>query len=178
MRAGLGMRIISAWDNFRGGRLPGWSQWPALRGNCTVTHPFQSLNYWVSLLYCMDRTNNSSAVAEIGDHLATMDMGKKVGGCCAHFRGGVTGSPSNTMLPGLRPTSVPNGILIHPSVCPQQTWAEKWGGCCAGLLGPHLTQSGLGRGLPAYQVASWSINHLATIHHYRQTDGTDNGSIS
>jgi len=32
-------------------------------------------------------------------------------------------------------------------------------GCCgAGSpLGPHLTQCGLGRGLPLYQVASWSI---------------------
>ena len=29
-------------------------------------------------------------------------------------------------------------------------------GCC-GVLGPHLTQCGLGRGLPLYQVASWSI---------------------
>jgi len=24
-------------------------------------------------------------------------------------------------------TSVPSGILIHPAVCLQQTWAEKWG---------------------------------------------------
>jgi len=29
-------------------------------------------------------------------------------------------------------------------------------GCC-GRLGPHLTQYGLGLGLPLYQVASWSI---------------------
>jgi len=29
-------------------------------------------------------------------------------------------------------------------------------GCCGGL-GPHLTQCGLGRGLPLHQVASWSI---------------------
>jgi len=35
-----------------------------------------------------------------------------------------------------------------------------FGGCVAlsiGELGPHLTQCGLGRGLPSYQVASWSI---------------------
>ena len=36
------------------------------------------------------------------------------------FRG-KTGSPSNTMLPGPRLTSVPSGILIHPSVWPQYT---------------------------------------------------------
>ena len=37
---------------------------------------------------------------------------------------------------------------------------RKWGGAAvrAGSpLGPHLTQCGLGRGLPLYQVASWSI---------------------
>ena len=45
-------------------------------------------------------------------HLATIDMGRKVGSCCA------------------------------PSV---------------GWLGPHLTQCPLGRCLPRYQVASWSI---------------------
>jgi len=32
---------------------------------------------------------------------------------------GGAGSPSNTMLPGPRPTSVPSGILIHPTVWPQ-----------------------------------------------------------
>jgi len=40
--------------------------------------------------------------------------------CCAPFHGRA-GSPSNTMWPGPRPTSVPSGILIHPSVWPQQT---------------------------------------------------------
>jgi len=58
--------------------------------------------------------NKSSAVAEMGDHLATIDMGQKVRGCCVSFRGGA-GSPSNTMSPGLRPTFIPSGILIHPS---------------------------------------------------------------
>ena len=67
----------------------------------------------------------NSAVAEMGDHLAMVGMGQKVrAGCCAPFRGG-TGSPSNTMWPG--PSSVPSGILIHPAVLPQQTWAENWG---------------------------------------------------
>jgi len=40
--------------------------------------------------------------------------GPKIGGC-APFGG--AGSPSNTMLPGPRSTSIPN-ILIHPSVWP------------------------------------------------------------
>jgi len=43
-----------------------------------------------------------------------------VGGCLAPFRGALAGSPSN-MWPGPRPTSVPRGILIHPTVWPQYT---------------------------------------------------------
>jgi len=44
--------------------------------------------------------------------------GPKVGrGCCGGWV--PTGSPPNTMWPGQRPTSLPNGILIHPTVWPQ-----------------------------------------------------------
>jgi len=66
------------------------------------------------------------------------------------------GSPSNIMSLGLRPVSVASGILIHPPVWPQQTWAEKCGAVVPflGELGPHLTQCRLGRSLPPYQVAS------------------------
>jgi len=47
--------------------------------------------------------------------------GPKIGGGCAPFweRGAV--SPSSTMLPGSRPTSTPNVILIHPTIWPQYT---------------------------------------------------------
>jgi len=31
--------------------------------------------------------NKCSAVAEMGDHLATIDMGQRVRGCCAPFLG-------------------------------------------------------------------------------------------
>jgi len=73
--------------------------------------------------------------------------------------GGGAGSPSNTKSPGPRSTSIPSGILIHPAIWPQQMWTENWRGlCCAPLgeekLGPHLTQCGQGRGLPACQVSS------------------------
>jgi len=44
-------------------------------------------------------------------------IGRKVGGCCAFPWG--AGSPSNTTLPGPRPTFVPSGILIHLAVWPQ-----------------------------------------------------------
>jgi len=41
-------------------------------------------------------------------------------GLMCPFLGGA-GSPSNTVWPRLRPTSVPSGILIHPAVWPQYT---------------------------------------------------------
>jgi len=62
--------------------------------------------------------------------LATIDMGRKVGGLLCPLLGRAESlSPSNTMSHGPRPTSVPSGILIHPAVSPQQTWAENWGVC-------------------------------------------------
>ena len=45
------------------------------------------------------------------------------------------GSPSKTKSPGPRPTSVPSGILVHPAVWPQQTWAENWGCTPLGEVG-------------------------------------------
>jgi len=67
------------------------------------------------LLY--DVSNMSSAVAEMGDRFATIDMGRRVWGllCPFPFRGWAK-FPSNTMSPGPRPTSVPSGIFIHPTV--------------------------------------------------------------
>jgi len=59
--------------------------------------------------------------------LATTDTGRKLGGSAALPLGGGVGSTSNTMLPGLRPAFIPSGILIHPAVWPQETWAENWG---------------------------------------------------
>ena len=56
----------------------------------------------------------------MGDRLVTIDVGRKVGGCCAPFHGGA-GSPSNTVWPGPRPASIPSGILINLTVWPQYT---------------------------------------------------------
>jgi len=51
----------------------------------------------------------NSAVAEMGDRLTTIDMGRKVGGCCAPFLEG--GGRAEAYL-----------RTIHPAVWPQ-TWA-------------------------------------------------------
>jgi len=50
------------------------------------------------------------------------------------------------MWRGPRSTSVPSGILIHPAVWPQSTWAEKWGLC------PFLR----GAGFPSNTMSSGS----------------------
>jgi len=42
------------------------------------------------------------------------------------------------MSPGLRPTSIPSGILINPAVWPQQTWDRNWGLCLFGERGAGL----------------------------------------
>jgi len=58
----------------------------------------------------------------MGDRLATIDMAGKVGrGAAVPLSVGGAGSPSNTMKPWLWRTSVPSGILIHPTVWPQYT---------------------------------------------------------
>jgi len=51
------------------------------------------------------------------------------------------------MWPGVRSVSILSGILIHPAIWPQQTWAKNWGAVplLGGELGPHLTQCCLGQ---------------------------------
>jgi len=75
-----------------------------------------------------------SAVAEMGEHNGHKRYGPKKEGLCPLLGGGA-GSPSNTTWSGPRPTSVPSGILIHPAIWPQQTWAENWGRVCAPFSG-------------------------------------------
>jgi len=58
--------------------------------------------------------------------LATIDIGRKLGGAVPFLMGGAE-SPSNTKSLRPRPTNIPSGILIHPAVWPQRTWAENWG---------------------------------------------------
>ena len=56
-------------------------------------------------------------------------------GCGAPFRGEGAGSSSNTMSPGPSPSSVPSGILIHPTVWPQYTNVtyRQTGHCCRSI---------------------------------------------
>jgi len=98
--------------------------------------------------------------------LATTDMGQKLG---AVPPWGELGPACNTMSPG--PTStlcLSSGILIHPAVWPQQTRAENCSGVHGGVplskgeLGHHVTQCGLGRGLPSTKWHLDPCSRLAT----------------
>ena len=61
--------------------------------------------------------------------LTTIEMGQKLerGALPPFFGEGRPGSPSNTKSPGLRPTSIPTGILIHQAIWLRQIWAKNWG---------------------------------------------------
>jgi len=101
-----------------------------------------------------------------------INMGRKLGARPLFGRWGA-GSPSNRMSLGLRPISLPSGILIHPAIWLQQIWA-KIGGCAP--LGeeeqdPHLEQCGLGRDLPPCQVASWSLQPSGHNRHGTKIGG-------
>jgi len=118
--------------------------------------------------------NKCSAVAEMGDRLATIDMGRKLKGVVPLLVGGGSWLPCNTMRPWPRPTFVPSGILIYPTAWPKQTWAEIWGTAAVPLgveLGPHLTHYCPGRGLPSYQVAPWSIQPFSHNKHRPKIGG-------
>jgi len=118
--------------------------------------------------------SKSSAVAEMGNRLAAIDKGRKVAAVVPLSVGGAE-FPSITMWPGPRATSVPSGILIHPAVWHNRHGPKSWGCCATYFWGrwvtPHLTHCRLGRGLPPYQVASWSIQPFGHNRHGPKIEG-------
>jgi len=89
----------------------------AMGGTCFLLEPDTRVWCGASLRAFL---NTSSAVAEIGNRLATTLHGRKVAELLRPFPWKAE-SPSNAIPPGPRPTSVPVGILIHPTVWPQYT---------------------------------------------------------
>ena len=63
------------------------------------------------------KNNKSSAVAEMGNH-GHNRHGPKTGGNAVPLSR-TAGTPSNTLWPGPRSTSVPSGAFIYPAVWPQ-----------------------------------------------------------
>jgi len=95
-------------------------------------------------------------------HLATIYMARKLGALLFPFLGEGTGSPSNTMWPGPRPTSVLSGILMHPTVWPQYT-GRKLGGVL--MCPPPFGGGEVG---PQHNVA-WAEAYLRTKWHLDPT---------
>jgi len=90
------------------------------RGGCSA--PFGTGELGPRLSQCgLGRVLSSYQVAII-------DMGRKVVGTVPPLGG--ARSPSNTMSPRPRPTSVPSSILIHPAVWSRHALAENWGRQC------------------------------------------------
>ena len=100
----------------------------------------------------------------------------KSGGGVPQATGAELCPPSNTMCPWHSPTSVPSGILIHPTAWPQQTWTadytdagkacipklRNWGLLCPFPRGPVSTSNTMWFGprpirQPPHQVASYCI---------------------
>jgi len=97
-------------------------------------------------------------------HLAITDMGQKSGSVPLW---GELGPPSNTVSPGPRPSSVPSGILIHPAIWPQQTWAKNWGAVPLWGRGSCISIWHNMARADAYLRAKFHLdpcNRLATIH--------------
>jgi len=82
------------------------------------------------------------------------------------------GSPCNAKSPGLRPTAIPSGILMHPTVWPRQMCAKNLRGVAPlgeGELGPRLTQCG-------HCVPSFILIHPTVWRQYTSvTDRTGRG---
>ena len=95
--------------------------------------------------------------------------------------GGGAGCPSNTMLPWLRSTSLVSGILIHPAVYPQQTWAKNWGGegCAPFGVRAGSPSNTMWHGLrPTHAKLHLDpSNRLATVHQRHRQDRERSDSI-
>ena len=91
--------------------------------------------------------------------------------------GRLTEADTPTMCLGATPSGLISAHLHHPAIllqarCPSYRpidMGQKLGAApLLGELGPHVTQCGLGWGLPPYQMASWSIQPFGHNSHWLQ----------
>jgi len=103
--------------------VPTTSQQLLLVQNCE-THVFWNLLFQICIFFVFHAGSNFQWAQKLLRwatvwRSATIDMGRKVG-AAVPFSVGEGGSPSNTLSPGTKSTSVPS-ILINPTVWPQYT---------------------------------------------------------
>ena len=104
-------RFIQPLGHNRHGRNLGWL--------CTLASGAGSASNSVARAEAYRRTKWH---LDPSSRLATTN-GPKIGGCVPFLGGGGAWSPSSTMRPWRRPTSIASGILIHAAIWPQQIWA-------------------------------------------------------
>ena len=108
---------------------------------------------------CWHQWSKCSAVAEMGDRLATTDMGWKLGAVPLGEGEWVSILHNVARAEAYLPTKWHLDPFSHFATTGM---GRKLGELCpfgVGELGPHLTQCGLGWGLTSYQAASWSIHN-------------------
>jgi len=79
------------------------------------------------------------------------------------------------MSPGTRPTSVPNGIFIHPASWPQQTWAYNWGLCPLGGAGSPC--NAMSPGPTSTSLSSGILIHLAVWSQHTRAENGGGGGV-
>ena len=122
--------------------------------------------------------NKSSAVAELGDRLATTDMDQKVGVAVPLLWGRGSWVPIKHNVAWTE-AWLHTKWHLDPFSRLATTDMGRWLGLCPsffgrGELGPHLIQCGLGRGPLPYEVATWYTqpfgHNTPTSQTDRQTD--------
>jgi len=93
--------------------------------------------YWILFVIYSGNNNKCSAAAEMGNRLATVNMGRKLGAVPILGRG--VESPCNTMRHGPSLIFVPSGIFIPSS---------------------RLATTDMGRNLGAVPLGGWSWVHI------------------
>jgi len=155
--------FVYDWGHWHDSSARPWDTGCAWRNN--EARPFIDIST-LYFLQCFDtvglvRRNQSSAVAEMGDSLVKIGMGRKVGAAVTLFVGGRELGPHLTQC------------CLGWGLCPYQlaSWfiqpfrhsrhGQKSGGCCA-LSGRGASNTMWLRGwcLPPYEVASWSIQQF------------------
>jgi len=102
---------------------------------CFLISGLIKLSLSVSVITMCSSYYKSSAVAEMGDRGHNRRGAKEARAAVPFSRG--AGTPSNTKSPGLRPTSIPSGILMHPAATIKM--GQKLGG--GGALPPFGERS-------------------------------------
>ena len=104
--------------------------------HCDALLPISVMNSWASSGFALNRSASfsgrgvslivykSSAVVEMGDRLATIDMGRKVGAAVSLSVGALGPHLTQCRL-GRAYTSIPNDILIHLTVWPLLAVSES-----------------------------------------------------